>query len=398
MRCDLYRACLPTPSSFRNSTRSWDTWDEQHIHLFDTTSPPTDKHLSIPLQPTSLHLNRRPTSSSPRSSSTILPAPGAIDFAMAHRRGPWSPAEDAYLVQLVHTQGALNWVRIAQLIGSRSPKQCRERYHQNLKPSLNHEPISPEEGLLIERLVGEMGKRWAEIARRLNGRSDNAVKNWWNGSMNRRRRLILRRRTSSHGAHPYAEHDQSPAHPRPASMPSHHLAASEPTYRPTGAPDEALPSPAESEVSRAESVDRAPSLISDNGSNLSTSPRAVPSPTFELPPLHKIAQSDVRRPSLPALLHRPTPVFSDSDNAFPARFPSDNKVHTLNTLSPITYGRAEYAHAPIPPSPREYHYEAKAQLPTAPPTPIQLPPLHLTAAPEQQVDRDVRMNLSSLLG
>ena len=103
------------------------------------------------------------------------------------------------LVSLVKAHGAHNWVRISSLIGSRTPKQCRERFHQNLKPTLNHDPITPEEGALIERLVAEMGKRWAEIARRLNGRSDNAVKNWWNGGMNRRRRLIGRQR--NHGGH-----------------------------------------------------------------------------------------------------------------------------------------------------------------------------------------------------
>lgn len=110
------------------------------------------------------------------------------------RRGPWSEAEDASLLELVHTKGALNWVRIAQLMGSRSPKQCLDRYHQNFEPSLSREPITPEEGLEIERLVGEMGKQWDEVAQRLPGRSDNDVKNWWSGSMNRRN-LVLRQRT-----------------------------------------------------------------------------------------------------------------------------------------------------------------------------------------------------------
>lgn len=171
------------------------------------------------------------------------------------------------LVRLVESNGAHNWVKISAALRSRTPKQCRERWHQNLKPSLNHTPISPEEGEIIERLVSAMGKRWAEIARQLPNRSDNAVKNWWNGGMNRRRRLVVRRDGSGRepqalgqGMESSSYFHQSHLAGNPKSLyviPNRHGF------------DQPLVSPVQSDVSTADSTGDAPSLVSDHGSHRS---------------------------------------------------------------------------------------------------------------------------------
>ncbi|KAF4447693.1 myb-like DNA-binding protein FlbD [Fusarium austroafricanum] len=268
-----------------------------------------------------------------------------------HRRGPWSQSEDALLMDLVHQHGALNWVRIASQLNSRTPKQCRERYHQNLKPSLNHEPITPEEGLMIERLVGEIGKRWAEIARRLNGRSDNAVKNWWNGSQNRRRRSDRRRAVQGHD-------DYYPVNRPGLTISTPNLPVPGTQLSPLTGPvvrhpmnqwiDAPLPSPCSSE-----------SAESEIGSNYTTSPSHQAmhlSMPVELPPL--------RSP------HNPGNV--------------DPRLPSLDRLAPSSYtDRPEC-------QPRLAPFAPQAQLPTAPNSPVQ-------QQSQSRRGQDSRMHLSTLM-
>lgn len=117
-----------------------------------------------------------------------------------HNRGPWRPEEDDRLTVLYRLKDG-NWTKIAPLMPThRTPKQCRERWHQNLKPDLAHTPLTEQEQVRVMHLVLERGHKWASIARSLGPhRSDNMVKNWWNGENNRRSRTKAKKRVSVGG-------------------------------------------------------------------------------------------------------------------------------------------------------------------------------------------------------
>lgn len=140
--------------------------------------------------------NEAASASGSGSGSGSASATGSKEQAMEEvgtlKKGPWTSAEDAILVEYVKKHGEGNWNAVQKHSGlSRCGKSCRLRWANHLRPNLKKGAFTPEEERIILELHAKIGNKWARMAAQLPGRTDNEIKNYWNTRIKRRQRAGL---------------------------------------------------------------------------------------------------------------------------------------------------------------------------------------------------------------
>lgn len=92
-------------------------------------------------------------------------------------KGRWLKFEDELLIKWVSLNGPTAWHKCSETVGTRTSKQCRDRWVHSKDPKILKIKWTDIEDYVIFKIYNKMGSKWTYISKLLPGRSENNVKN-----------------------------------------------------------------------------------------------------------------------------------------------------------------------------------------------------------------------------
>lgn len=90
------------------------------------------------------------------------------------------------ITRIVNENGAKDWTKVAESLPGRIGKQCRERWHNHLDKGIIKKKWTLQDDLMIATLHQEYQGRWSYMSKKMEGRTDNQIKNRYNSNLKKR--------------------------------------------------------------------------------------------------------------------------------------------------------------------------------------------------------------------